>query len=224
MSPDRRTAVFAAGALAALTALALTGCAPVGTDGNAYDNQPAGQNKPAAAQATANPTATPEPAPKKANVKLTTELTAKKLPRMGEVVVNQAGFTLYRFDKDKKSPPTTNCYDKCALVWPPALTDGNTTIAGVDEDKVGAVTRKDGTRQLTIDGWPLYGYIGDRKAGQWTGQAVGNVWFVVAPDGKKNLTCLPKTPPKAAEPPADEEAPPSDDGGYQEEEPPGDGY
>jgi predicted lipoprotein with Yx(FWY)xxD motif len=221
VSPDRRTAVFAAGALAALTALALSGCAPVGTDGNAY-NDPASQNKPAANQAAATPEPTAKPEPKKAKVELTTELNAKTLPRMGKVVTDQDGFILYRFDKDTAKPPRTNCFGKCEQVWPPAFTDGNTTVDGIDENLVGAVTRKDGTRQLTIAGWPVYHYIGDNKPGRWTGQAVGNVWFVVAPDGKKNLTCLPKTPPKAAEPPAQEEAPPGD-GGY-EEPPPGDGY
>ncbi|HEU4421969.1 MAG TPA: hypothetical protein VFR67_05440 [Pilimelia sp.] len=191
----------------------------MGTDGNAYGD-PASQNKPAAAQASATPEPTQEPAPKKANVELTTELNAKKLPRMGEVVTDENGFILYRFDKDTAKPPKTNCEGKCAKVWPPAFTDGNTTVDGVDENLVGAVTRKDGTRQLTIDGWPVYRYIGDQKAGQWTGQGVGGTWFVISPDGSKNLTCLPKKPPKAAEPPAEEA--PGDGGG--EEAPPGDDY
>ena len=64
-------------------------------------------------------------------------------------------------------------------------------------------TRKDGTKQLTIGGWPVYRYIGDKKPGQWKGQNVGGKWFVVKPDGKKNLTCLPK-PSKPVAPPADD--------------------
>ena len=50
------------------------------------------------------------------------------------------------------------------------------------------------------------------------------MWFVIAPTGKKNLTCLPKGTPKAVAPPAAEDgtaddaaaedAAPADDGGY----------
>jgi hypothetical protein len=32
---------------------------------------------------------------------------------------------------------------------------------------------------------PLYLYAADSQAGDVTGQAVGGVWWVVAPDGKK---------------------------------------
>jgi predicted lipoprotein with Yx(FWY)xxD motif len=223
VSPERRTAVFATGSLAALTALALTGCAPVGTGG---DGTGAPANKPAAV-AKENPAAqaepTKSPGPKKANVKLTTELVAKKTPRMGNVVTDQAGFTLYRFDEDVAKPtPKTNCAGNCAKVWPPAITDGNTTLSGIDEELIGSVTRPDGTRQLTIDGWAVYRYIGDKKAGQWTGQGVGNKWFVIAPDGKRNKSCLPAKPPKAAKPPA-EDTGGGGEGGAGEEEP-GYGY
>ena len=99
-------------------------------------------------------------------------------------------------------PPSSNCVDKCAEVWPPALTDGNPQLQGVSDDKVGTVTRQDGTRQITIGGWPVYRYIGDKKPGQWKGQGVGGTWFVVDPNGKKNLTCLPTGTPKAVAPPA----------------------
>jgi predicted lipoprotein with Yx(FWY)xxD motif len=184
VSPDRRTAVFAAGALAALTALALSGCAPVGTDGNAYGD-PASQNKPAAAQAAATPEPTGKPEPKKANVELTTELNAKSLPRMGKVVTDEDGFILYRFDKDKAKPPKTNCEGKCAQVWPPAFTDGNTTVDGIDENLVGAVTRKDGTRQLTIGGWPVYRYAGEAGPAATDGQGLDGAWFAVTPQGGK---------------------------------------
>lgn len=150
------------------------------------------------------PPARPPPtrAPPPANVQLTDQLVGKKIARMGNVVVDQEGFILYRFDKDSDDPPSSNCVDKCAQVWPPALTDGNPQLQGVSDDKVGTVTRQDGTRQITIGGWPVYRYIGDKKAGQWKGQGVGGTWFVVDPNGKKNLTCLPTGTPKAVAPPA----------------------
>jgi predicted lipoprotein with Yx(FWY)xxD motif len=46
------------------------------------------------------------------------------------------------------------------------------------------ITRKDGTRQLTYDGAPLYTFSGDTKAGQMDGQGLnvsgGYWWMVVA--------------------------------------------
>lgn len=141
-----------------------------------------------------------------ADNKVTGTLKAVKVARMGSTVQDQNGWVLYRFDSDKAKPSSkSECNGDCAKVWPPALTnDGKPDLAGVDESLVGTVVRADGTRQLTLKGWPLYRYIGDRKPGAWKGQNVGGKWFVASPDGTKNLTCLPK--------PSKPVAPPSDDG------------
>ncbi|MEU5561628.1 COG4315 family predicted lipoprotein [Micromonospora musae] len=201
MAKIKRTVVAAAGALVVLTA-----CAPAGYE-------PA---NPAAAEpvavAAAEPSVSAEPdasaeapaadAPP-ADVKLTEKLVGKTVPKMGKVVTDEKGWVLYRFDNDSADPPSSNCVDKCAEVWPPALTDGDPQLSGVAADDVGTITRQDGTRQLTLAGWPVYRYIGDKKPGQWKGQGVGGTWFVVAPDGKKNLSCLPKGTPKAVAPPSD---------------------
>ncbi|TYB97291.1 hypothetical protein FXF53_19965 [Micromonospora sp. WP24] len=201
MAKIKRTVVAAVGALVALAA-----CAPAGYE-------PA---NPAAAEpvavAAAEPSVSAEPdasaeapaadAPP-ADVELTEKLVGKTVPKMGKVVTDEKGWVLYRFDNDSADPPSSNCVDKCAAVWPPALTDGDPQLSGVAADDVGTITRQDGTRQLTLAGWPVYRYIGDKKPGQWKGQGVGGTWFVVAPDGKKNLSCLPKGTPKAVAPPSD---------------------
>ncbi|WP_262284454.1 hypothetical protein [Micromonospora sp. MA102] len=202
MAHLKRTTVIVASAMVALTA-----CAPAGYDGaNSSAAEPvavaaAEPTASAEPEASASPDAPADKAPP-SDVQLTDELVGKKLPRMGKVVTDQDGWVLYRFDKDSADPPQSNCVDKCAQVWPPALTDGNPQLQGVSDDKVGTVTRQDGTRQITIGGWPVYRYIGDKKPGQWKGQGVGGTWFVVDPNGKKNLTCLPSGTPKAVAPPA----------------------
>jgi secreted repeat protein with Y-X4-D motif len=77
---------------------------------------------------------------------------------------------------------------------------------------VGTVTRADGTKQLTIKGWPVYRYVGDKKPGTWKGQNVGGKWFVINPDGTKNLTCLPAISKPVAPPKeSDDSAEPGDD-------------
>jgi predicted lipoprotein with Yx(FWY)xxD motif len=181
----------------ALAAVILGGCAPKGGDAYGYGGTPDLVN--ATETPPADPSATPN-APAVA-VDLTDTLVAKTLPRMGNAVTDGNGFVLYRFDKDSANPPKSSCEGKCAQVWPPAFTDGNPTLKGIAADKVGTVTRADGTRQLTIGGWPVYHYAGDLKAGVWKGQGIGGTWFVVTKDGKKNTSCLPAGTPTPVAPP-----------------------
>lgn len=114
-------------------------------------------------------------------------LIARQTPDLGTIVADVAGFTLYRFDKDKAKPPTATCVDKCATTWPPAVVDptAKLTIEGVDQSAIGLVKRPDGTSQLTIGGWPVYRFSGDADAGSTKGQGVGGTWFAVTPEGKK---------------------------------------
>ena len=217
MVPEKRKLIVVSAAIAA--AFALPGCAPAGYSGGAdYGAQPAANAVDATPGATpeASPGATPGAeaeegaeegdSPELSEDEVTTELNAAKVKRMGETVQNEDGFVLYRFDKDKVKPEVvSNCKGDCEKVWPPALVNKGEEpkLEGVDADLVGTVEREDGTLQLTLDKWPLYTYIGDKKPGQWKGQNVASTWFVVTPDGKKNLTCLP-APSKAVAPPADD--------------------
>ena len=212
MVPEKRKLKVVGASIAA--AFVLTGCAPAGLDNASdYGAEPAAN----AVDATATPTPGAEPADDAAegddakatelsDEEVTGELNAVKVKRMGETVQNEDGFVLYRFDGDKVKPEVvSNCNDDCAKVWPPAIINSGEKpkLKGVDADQVGTVERKDGTLQLTIAKWPVYTYIGDKKPGQWKGQNVGKKWFVVTPEGTKNLTCLP-APSKAVAPPADD--------------------
>jgi predicted lipoprotein with Yx(FWY)xxD motif len=199
---SRTFGIAAVGGL--MAAVALAGCASKGDDYGA-GNQPNLTNATSDPSAPPSAAATPTPTKSAAKpVKLTDELRAKTIAKMGKVVTDQNGWVLYRFDTDTAKPAKSNCVQKCAKIWPPAATDGNPKLTGVDPALVGTVSRDDGTMQITLNGWPLYRYVGDLKPGQWKGQNVGGTWFVAAPDGKKNLTCLPSPPPKAVAPPADD--------------------
>ncbi|MFF7330226.1 SCO0930 family lipoprotein [Streptomyces sp. NPDC090306] len=105
--------------------------------------------------------------------------------KLGNVVTDGSGLTLYRFDDDLAEPPTTNCDGPCATSWPPVPADDAKAGAGIDEALLGSVTRSDGTRQLTVAGWPAYRYAKDTAAGQINGQGVAGSWYALAPDGKK---------------------------------------
>ncbi|GGT23599.1 SCO0930 family lipoprotein [Streptomyces chromofuscus] len=104
---------------------------------------------------------------------------------LGKVVTDGGGRTLYRFDQDTAEPPKTNCEGDCATAWPPVPADDAAAGEGIDESLLGEVTRPDGTKQLTIGGWPAYRYAKDVNPGDTKGQGVGGTWYALAPDGKK---------------------------------------
>ncbi|GAA4890704.1 SCO0930 family lipoprotein [Streptomyces coeruleoprunus] len=106
-------------------------------------------------------------------------------PELGKVLTDGEGRTLYRFDKDSTNPPKSACEGDCAKAWPVVEAAGARPPAGVDPSLLGAVTRPDGVKQLTVDGWPMYRYAKDAKPGDAKGQGVGGTWYAAAPDGKK---------------------------------------
>jgi predicted lipoprotein with Yx(FWY)xxD motif len=106
--------------------------------------------------------------------------------KLGTILVDQHGRTLYLFMKDKKDK--SECGGSCATFWPPLLTNGKPK-AGTDVQSklLGTTVRKSGT-QVTYDGHPLYTYAGDKKAGQTNGEGSTNFgapWYVLAPNGHK---------------------------------------
>ncbi|HVW43778.1 MAG TPA: SCO0930 family lipoprotein [Amycolatopsis sp.] len=115
----------------------------------------------------------------------TVKLTAATVGDLGQVLTDADGFTLYRFDKDTAKPPRSNCDGDCATAWPPVLATGSVEVDGVDAKLVGTVTRSDGSRQVTVAGWPVYRYAKDSGPGAATGQGVNGTWAAVTPAGGK---------------------------------------
>ncbi len=105
--------------------------------------------------------------------------------QMGWFVTDADGLPLYRYDKDVPKPSKSNCEGECAKAWKPVLADKAPMATGVDPISMGVLTRPDGTKQLTIAGYPQYTYAEDKVAGDMKGQGKGGVWFVTAPNGAK---------------------------------------
>ncbi|MEV8361902.1 SCO0930 family lipoprotein [Streptomyces niveus] len=105
--------------------------------------------------------------------------------KLGKVITDSEGFTLYRFDNDTAEPPMSTCAGECEKAWPVVAAGDVKAAAGTDASKIGEVTRDDGTKQLTLGGWPMYRYAKDTNPGDANGQGVGGTWFASAPDGKK---------------------------------------
>jgi len=107
--------------------------------------------------------------------------------RLGRILVDSKGITLYDFVKDKRG--ASSCYGACAALWPPLITKGKPHAGhGVRASLLGTTKRKDGKLEVTYNGHPLYYFVSDRKPGQTTGQGVnqfGGPWWVLSPAGKE---------------------------------------
>lgn len=105
---------------------------------------------------------------------------------LGSVLVDARGRTLYLFDKDKHG--RSACYGPCATYWPPLLSSARPRQEkGVRASLLGLTRRTDGKRQVTYAGHPLYRFIGDKAAGQTTGEGLtdfGAAWDAVARSGR----------------------------------------
>jgi predicted lipoprotein with Yx(FWY)xxD motif len=104
---------------------------------------------------------------------------------LGTIVVDGKGDSVYVFTSDTANSGKSTCNDACASSWPAvATTSSAPDVKGVT-GTVGEITRTDGTKQVTLDGMPLYTYAGDSAAGDVAGQGMGNTWYVVTPAGKQ---------------------------------------
>jgi predicted lipoprotein with Yx(FWY)xxD motif len=140
---------------------------------------------------------TPPASPRHANSG-SGQMSEKRISRMGSVVEDGNGMVLYRYDKDTADPSTSRCTGSCEMNWPPVIVIVKITVInvrGIDSKLLGTVRRSDGRLQLTLAGWPMYRYAGDRKADQWTGQGKGGEWWAFQPNGNRNMTCVPTTAP-----------------------------
>lgn len=113
-----------------------------------------------------------------------TILVANSTARLGTVVIDGLGWTLYRYDNDSPKPSTSTCTDSCATEWPPVLMQpGTPEYDGVDPKNVGTLTRDDGSNQVTIGGWPVYRHAADPKPGSVDGQGADGGWWAITPTG-----------------------------------------
>ena len=130
--------------------------------------------------------ANPSPSPAGTGTKVAVANNAK----LGQILVDDKGMTLYLFVKD--SGTSSTCYDQCATLWPPLLTTGTPQAGtGANQSLLGTTTRTDGKVEVTYAGHPLYYFQKDKAPGDITGQGVngfGDLWWVLTPAGAANTT------------------------------------
>ena len=94
---------------------------------------------------------------------------------MNGLLVNDAGMTLYMYDKDPKGAGKSVCNGKCAKNWPPLMAK----VAEKASGEYSIITRDDGSKQWAYEGKPLYTWVKDEKPGEMTGDNFKSVWHVV---------------------------------------------
>jgi predicted lipoprotein with Yx(FWY)xxD motif len=171
----RTRTIFALAALALVALLAITGC------GSSSDNSSGGYG---GQGSDATTTTAKSPPGAESGVAV---LTVASAPKVGAILVDSKGFTVYDFHKDKGT--VSSCYGGCAGVWPPVLTEGAPTAGeGASAAKLGTTKRKDGTVQVTYAGHPLYTYAVDKKPGEANGNDIdsfGAEWYALQGSGEE---------------------------------------
>jgi predicted lipoprotein with Yx(FWY)xxD motif len=106
--------------------------------------------------------------------------------KLGLILVNSKGHTLYLFRKDRNG--RSACSGSCARFWPPLLSRGKPTAGpGVKRSLLGTMRRSNGSLQVTYNKHPLYAYSLDKQAAQTKGEgsfAFGAKWYAVSARGK----------------------------------------
>jgi len=166
--------LFLTGGMVAAAFIAAA-CSPTTGSTNPYGAPP-----PSAAPSAA-PVVIPSPPPAATGAAINVGST-----KLGQVLVDSNGLTVYLFLADKGTASSCNS-PSCVQYWPPVLTTGAPQAgSGVTASLLGTAARADGTTQVTYAGHPLYRFINDTVAGEAGGQGVnafGDPWYVVSPSG-----------------------------------------
>ena len=106
---------------------------------------------------------------------------------LGTILVDPRGRTLYLFEQDSKG--TSACTSACLSYWP-AFTSRTVPRAGtgVRQSLLGLAKPQHGLRQVTYAGHPLYTFVGDKRAGQTSGEGLSNFgadWYALSAGGRK---------------------------------------
>jgi predicted lipoprotein with Yx(FWY)xxD motif len=105
----------------------------------------------------------------------------------GRALFGPSGKVVYVFGADRGS--TSRCYGVCAKAWPPLLTKTAPLAgAGVEAKLLGTTKRRNGSRQVTYNGHPLYYYEADKVGKVMCQHATmhGGLWLIIKPNGQPN--------------------------------------
>jgi predicted lipoprotein with Yx(FWY)xxD motif len=106
---------------------------------------------------------------------------------IGKVLVDAAGFTLYRFSKDTGRKNTCVASRECSATWPALGSTGRPTAGpGVKASLLSTIRLPNGSTQVTYAGHPLYRYSAASERGETSYAGVrqfGGTWYAVSATG-----------------------------------------
>ena len=97
--------------------------------------------------------------------------------KLGYVLAEANGQVVYTYAHDTKGG-TPTCTGSCADIWLPVTGVPKAALGETFPETFGLVTRSDGTKQMTYNGYPLYTYKGAAPLST-VGEGIGGVWHVV---------------------------------------------
>jgi predicted lipoprotein with Yx(FWY)xxD motif len=164
--------------LSMLVLLLLAACTPAG--GSPYGAAPTATKpaSPAAGQA-----GTAQSVPVTGAVAIKTADNSK----LGKILVDSMGMTLYYFEID--TPTESKCVaSDCVSFWPPLTVTGDPQASADVTGKLTTIARPDGSKQVVLEGHPLYRFTGDQKPGDTSGHGLnvnGGEWYALTSTGKE---------------------------------------
>jgi predicted lipoprotein with Yx(FWY)xxD motif len=108
-----------------------------------------------------------------------------------DVLVDSRGAALYTSEQEEDG--RVRCVKSCASVWLPLdAPSGQPSAADDVRGELGVVERPDGTRQVTLDGAPVYRFADDGGPGEVTGDGLSDdfegkpfTWHVLSAGGEE---------------------------------------
>jgi predicted lipoprotein with Yx(FWY)xxD motif len=108
--------------------------------------------------------------------------------RLGKILVNSAGHTLYLFTRDHTNHDSCISISECSETWPSLKVSGRPTAGpGVRASLLSSIRLPHGGNQVTYAGHPLYTYSADAAPGEtsYVGERVfGGSWDAVDAAGR----------------------------------------
>jgi predicted lipoprotein with Yx(FWY)xxD motif len=161
------------------TVAALLACACLlGACGS--DSEPSGATTPAKEATPAMAPAEAEASPARRGPRVT-----RRDSQFGPVLFGGRARALYLFTRDREGG--SRCYGDCAVAWPPFLALGRPRAGeGVKQSLLGTARRRNGTRQVTYRGKPLYFYVNDPRGEVLCNDVTkfGGVWYALDAKGR----------------------------------------
>jgi predicted lipoprotein with Yx(FWY)xxD motif len=171
----------------AIAAMVLSACMPAASAASTATTAPGQPTATSAPKVTTQPTSTSPYASS------TLSLEVSDNPTLGQILVDNRGYTLYMFMNDTAN--TSACDAACQAIWPPLESSSLPTAgSGVDTSLIGTGTLPTGGTVITYNQHPLYYKATDTKPGDITGEGFKNLWYAVSPTGEPVETSSSTTP------------------------------